>query len=190
MELTSEPSVLNELHVSRTGRQQKRFFNKDFILEFVNRATMTTNHRSLMAPFLPNTIGVDIFLSIDQDTKAPLLMETMCGEALGPEYYGEYIDRIEEMIANVVRTADYSITETSRVAKARYSRVIVVGNDICFLICPELETPTMNGERRRVHHSQYGDVYFQGNHGSVACIDGWLRASPTAKSEWKVEVVQ
>lgn len=185
-------------------RMEPVHFNRDFRLEFDERDLGTIDGMSWMAAVLPNTLGAEVFLTVEKGTYKPLLLHLLGGEAFPMKYFATYIRNIETMLNHLAasqtkgrsagshgneaieagKVLEGRIKEIS-IKESAYSRILVVGNDICFLVLPEATSPTMCGARHELIRSLECEVccYLDGS--KTVCLDGWITTQiPT--SEYKL----
>jgi hypothetical protein len=167
-------NLVSEYYVPPRGVATARRFNLDFVLEFVDRTSMTQNHVSFAASILPNTIGVDVFVTFDKESYAPLVMELMGGEGLPPGYFRKYIDRIDEYCNGYRTTLEPTRTLPFTIPDAHYARVLVVNNDICFLVFPDSNVPIQFGSEKCLKADAEGELYCYHQDERLICIDGWI----------------
>ena len=172
-------------------------FNSDFRLQLDERdlseIDFSPGCAGGMSPVLPNTIGAEIFLTVEKSSDKPILLELMGGDAFGVDYFGRYIRDVETMLKELtgcarkptLRGSDSSefieasgllergIKEVS-IKHCAYSRILVVGSDICFLLFPEATSPVMRGVRHTLIGSPHCEVdcYLSGS--EITCLDGWV----------------
>jgi hypothetical protein len=151
-------------------------FNLDYYLQFVEDAAIR-NCRSFCARVLPNTMGAEVFVTIDKDTSRLLRMELLCGEAFPIKYFRQHIDQIEDELRR--------LSVSVRLGRSAYCRVFVIENDICFLAFPSDSSPVMRGEKRVLHSSAESAIECYVDSGDLVCVDGWIRTH-VADSEWKL----
>lgn len=147
-------------------------FNRDFCVGFTQRSTMQST-RSYCSAILPNTIGSDVFLTVERETNRPLMLEQMFGAAFSISYFRKYVEEIEY----VLKQGSAEIFQDFSVARCRMAHVLVVNSIVCFLLCPHDATPRYSGERRIVVDAPSGHIDYAAADGRIAYIDGWLSTS-------------
>ena len=193
--LHSEPAVLREHSSEPLTASKAPNFNCDFVLDFVEDFTEWRDRDGTMNTALPNTFGADLYLFVETRTFSPLHFELMFGGAFSMKYYIPYIARVEAAVRDAVasqegvgsarapRSGWDSIGKQSRrellrrvaVRESASARVLVVGNDICFLYFPSDRTPVMRGSRFDLAESDDRQIacYLDGD--EIVCFDGWVR---------------
>src|SRR5438105_4551671 len=111
-------------HYSPARSSARSNFNHDFALQF-GLDSEFHNFKSYSAPVLPNTIGAEVFLTVDKATSMPLRLELLAGEAFPIKYFERPLEQIERALEG--RGIDFPLKSSA------YSRVLVVEGDICFL---------------------------------------------------------
>ncbi|MFC1597752.1 hypothetical protein ACFL5Q_07435 [Planctomycetota bacterium] len=201
--LDSEPKVCAE-HYSNVGSASKHSFNADFLLKFADRHVTEFEYVCGMSSILPNTLGAEVFLTVEKTIYRPLMLELIGGEAFPIGYFGRYIRDVEAMLHHLAVSAgrqtltqsdssdsieagvrlDGSLRKLS-FKQAAYSRILVVGSDICFLVCPDATSPVMRGVRHTLVCSPRCEIDCFLSGSEISCLDGWVSAEvPT--SEYKL----
>ena len=93
---TSGPVVIEYYAPPRTASRVR--FNNDFSLQFVPNDKLV-RFRSFGASILPNAMGVDVFVTVDEQTSQPLMTELLGGEAFSINYFKEHIEKVEVHLA-------------------------------------------------------------------------------------------
>lgn len=153
-----------------------KHFNIDFMLEFI-AADELKDFKSHCASVLPNTLGAEVFVTIDVRSSRPLLTELISGEAFPIRYFKTYILAVEATLGRSLLNVN--------LGNCAFCRIFVVGNDICFLASPTDRIPAQRGQRSqlRTGEEESIDAYFEGN--ELVCVDGWIRTE-VKQSEWKL----
>lgn len=154
-------------------------FNNDFSLHLVPMDRID-RFKSCCAGILPNTIGVDVFVTIDDHTGKPLMTELLGGEALPITYYDEHIEKVEMQLSLLSRPI--------RFRKTLYCRVFVIENDICFLAFPNHSTPVVRGRHEILYTSSESSIGCSMEGGDVVYVDGWIRTN-IVESEVLLEAI-
>lgn len=171
--------VLLEHYAQPRSRSVTRF-NNDFFLQFVPQGTLT-NHESYSTTILPNTIGADVFVTIQKETRRLLRTELLSGEAFPIRYFEEYCQQIEERLK--------SCGHRLRLAECAYCRVFVIQNDICFLVFPAEKSPIVSGNTRLLCSDSDLAIQCASDSHGIICFDGWIHTS-VAVSEQKMVALQ
>ena len=87
---TSGPVVVEYYVPPRTSSRVR--FNNDFSLQFVSNERLAS-FKSLGSSILPNTVGVDVFVTVDEQTCQPLATELLGGEAFSMRYFKEHVEK-------------------------------------------------------------------------------------------------
>jgi len=151
-------------------------FNNDFFLQFISSDKLQ-NIKSFNASILPNTIGADIFLTVDRNTCTPLRTELLAGEAFSIKYYKEYVGQIEKRLSQ--------LSHQVHLNKCAYLRIFVIENDICFLAFPQETTPVMRGEKHILSNDEESVIVSSSENDEVVYFDGWIRTQ-VIESEHKL----
>jgi hypothetical protein len=169
-------SVVSEYYAPPELKAEGPRFNLDFVLRFVDEATMP-EHRSFCAPVLPNTMGAEVFVTVDAVTGTPLMTELLSGEAFPLSYFESHVATVEAELAK--QNMKISIAECA------YLRIFVVSRDICFLFFPKELSPVLSGGRVNLRMDDEGviDTYVLGN--DLVCVDGWI-TTDVPNSEWQL----
>lgn len=157
----------------------KTHFNSDFALEFVAFEELE-NYKSYCAPVLPNSIGAEVFVTVDVDTLRLLRTEYLAGEAFSLSDFKSYIAIAESALRRYSLSVSFS--------RCAFCRVFVIEGDICFLVFPRETCPVLRGQPLEVRNSEEEScvVYMDGE--ELVCVDGWIRTE-VAHSEWKLMAV-
>jgi hypothetical protein len=174
---TFDPVVLEYYAPPRTRCRVR--FNNDYFLRFVAAENLRET-KSYGSPVLPNTLGADVFLTVDELTSRPLMTELLAGEAFSIKYFKEHIEKIEDSLARLSHRVQFR--------KCAYSRVFVIENDICFLAFPEMPAPAMRGNRQPLASGAEGSIVSYVDGTELVCVDGWIRTY-VPSSEWKLEAI-
>lgn len=149
-------------------------FNSDFFLQFVEMEDLK-DFRSVCCPVRPNTMGAEVFLTLDKMTGAPLRAELIAGEAFEAEYFSSEIERIEREVSRTGISVN--------IAQSKYARVFIVENEICFLVFPDEPEPTMRGKRVALTEGIESSIMSYVARDKLVCVDGWIKTE-VAASEW------
>ena len=178
-------------------RQGERQFNSDFRLQLDERdlseIDFSPGCTGGMSPVLPNTIGAEIFLTVEEPSHKPILLELMGGEAFPIRYFASYIRDVEILLnrlgdaagkptpprsdsSDSVKPSGHVQTGVKDISvkQSAYSRILVVESDICFLIFPEAASPVMGGVRHTLVRSPQCEVHCFRTGSDVTCLDGWI----------------
>jgi hypothetical protein len=156
-------------------------FNNDFVLQFVSdRERLHIDGRAYCAPVLQNTIGVDVFVTVDNRTDRPYQAELLDGEAFSMNDFKEHIDNIEHHLARLRHPLDLK--------KTTYCRVFVIENDICFLAFPNARTPVLRGTRSILYDNGDASIACSAEGGEIVYVDGWIKTFVPV-SERKLEAI-
>ena len=193
--LEREPSFIVE-SISEEGRKPRQpYFNADFMLDFVDRDANWSKSKITMSPILPNTLGAELFLAVEEGTLRPMRLELMGGGAFPVRHYAKYIDSIETAIKKAMnipqvsnRLCGKAVSQEFSVGASAFARIMVIQKDICFLVCPKYLLPTMRGEHSSLVREKDCEIdcYIDGE--EVVCFDGWLSTDVTW-SEWKLVAI-
>ena len=147
-------------------------FNADFILQFIATDDLQ-DFRSFSCPVRPNTMGAE--LSVDRQTNTPLCAELVAGEAFGREYFIDEIERLErELLPSGINVSS---------EQSKYARVLVLKDELCFLIFPHDIEPTMRGERVTLVDTTESLIVGQMADDKLVCLDGWIKTE-VEDSDW------
>ena len=174
---TSGPVVVEHYAPPRTSSRVR--FNNDFSLQFVPSERLV-RFKSVGASILPNTIGVDVFVTIDEQTSQPLMTELLGGEAFSLKYFKEHVDKVEERLAK--------LSHPINLRRTSYCRIFVIGNDICFLAFLNNEIPAIRGERELLCADAESSIACSMEGGDLVYVDGWI-GTYVAESERKLEAL-
>ena len=161
-------------------RQSANHFNTDFFLQFVPQGKLG-DPDVYSTTILPNTIGADIFVAVEQKTLRLLRTELLFGDAFSIEYYSEFCQKIEERL----ELYGYRF----RLTKCAYCRVFVIENDICFLVFPTEKTPIASLDKRVLCSESDATIQYAIDRDGVVYFDGWIRTL-VIKSEQMVIATQ
>ena len=200
--------VYFETYSAPAREGETEVFNSDFRLQFDERDLSEIDFgrgtTGGMAPVLPNTLGAEVFLTVEKGTYRPLLLHLLGGEAFPMKYFATYVRHLEAMLNQLGNSqtkatlADSgpnecieasgrlkgSIREVS-IKQSAYSRILVVGSDICFLVFPDATSPVMRGVRHTLARSPQCEVHCFVSGSEITCLDGWLSTEVPA-SEYKL----
>jgi hypothetical protein len=155
-------------------------FNNDYFLELASGRSSGVTSRSYGAVILPNTIGVDVFVTVDQQTFQPLMTELLGGEAFSLRYFKEHVDKVEDRLAELSRPV--------KLRRTSYCRVFVIENDICFLAFPNDVAPIVRGTRQVLYDGAESSIECSLEGGELVYVDGWIRTD-VAESDRKLEAI-
>lgn len=160
--------VLSEYHAPpQLGPQQPRF-NIDFVLRFVEPAAMP-EHKSFCARVLPNTMGAEVFVTVDAATGQPVMTELDSGEAFPLKYFKLYTDLVESELANLKVPMHFQASG--------YCRVFVIEGDICFLSFPDDTAPAIRGEKVVLQDDDDSSIVSYVERNQLVCVDGWMKTN-------------
>jgi hypothetical protein len=154
-------------------------FNNDFMLQFVPHDRLV-KFKSFGAQILPNTLGVDVFVTVDQQTFQPLMTELLGGEAFPIKYFREHIEKVEDRLDRLL--CPINLRRTS------YCRVFVVENDICFLAFKNDNVPVVKGRRELLCENAESSIARGLEGRELIYVDGWIRTD-VVESERKLEAI-
>jgi hypothetical protein len=136
--------------------------------------------KSFGASILPNTIGADVFVTVDEQTSQPLMTELLGGEAFSLKYFKEHVEKVEDRLAELSHPIDLRRTS--------YCRIFVIENDICFLAFPNDAIPVIRGERELLVADVESSIACSMEGADLVYVDGWIRTY-VAESERKLEAL-
>ena len=116
---------------------------------------------------LPNTLGSDIFVSLDKHSLAPVRTELLTGDAFPLRYFKEYIEIIEYHMDKL----SHPIT----IRNASYCRIFVIDNSISFLAFTNDSLPVMRGKRQQLCSDACASVVCAKDSVSLVYVDVWIR---------------
>jgi hypothetical protein len=174
---TCHPVVVEYYAPPRTSSRVR--FNNDFRLQFVPSDRLI-NFKSFGAHVLPNTLGIDVFVTVDQQTSEPLMTELLGGEAFSIEYFKEHVEKVEHRLAE--------LSHPINLRQVSYCRIFVIENDICFLAFPNGATPVVGGKREVLCADATSSIACGIEGDELVYVDGWIRTN-VPESERKLEVV-
>jgi hypothetical protein len=176
---TSGAVVLEEYCPPRTSSRVR--FNNDYFLQFVSREDMKdAKTKSFCAPVLPNTLGVDVFVTVDEHTSRLLMTELLGGEAFSMYYFREHIEKIEVRLAQ--------LSHPINLRKTSYCRIFVIEHDICFLAYLNDAAPVVRGKRELLCADAESSIACSTEGNQVVYVDGWIRTH-IEESERKLEAI-
>lgn len=165
--------VLSEYYAPPRRSLHDCHFNTDFVLRFVERGAMQ-DHQSFCARVMPNTMGAEVFVTVDTGTSQVLMTELDSGEAFSVDDFKPYVDLVESELAGLGFLIGFK--------SSRYCRVLVVENDICFLVFPDEPEPVMRGAKKVLRKEAKSEIVsYTDDH--LVCVDGWIHTT-TPDSEW------
>lgn len=156
-------------------------FNTDYFLQFVpddERKHIKT--KSYCVNVLPNTVGVDVFVTIDEQSSQLVMTELLGGEAFPMKYFKEHIENIENRLARLSHPID--------LRRSSYCRIFVIENDICFLAFPNHTMPVVRGEREPLCADAESLIVCSKEAGNIVYLDGWIQTY-VAESNRKLEAI-
>jgi hypothetical protein len=153
-------------------------FNNDYTLQFVSSNQLKRQCKSYGATILPNTIGVDVFVTVDEQTSQPVMTELLGGEAFSMKYFKEHVQKVEDRLAELSHPVELRRTS--------YCRIFVIENDICFLAFPNAATPIIRGQRELLFADADSSIACSMEGSDLVYVDGWTRTY-VAESERKLE---
>lgn len=154
-------------------------FNNDFRLQFAPNDRLV-NSKSFGARVLPNTLGVDVFVTVDQQTLQPLMTELLGGEAFSIKYFKEYVEKVEDRLAE--------LSHPVKLRRTSYCRIFVIENDICFLAFPNDVAPIVRGKREVLCTKAESSIACSIEGDELVYVDGWIRTD-VAERDRKLEAV-
>jgi hypothetical protein len=176
---SSGPVMVEHYAPPRTAAQVR--FNNDYFLQFVsNDDRQIINSKAYCAPVLPNTLGVDVFVSVDERTSQPFMTELLGGEAFSMKYFKEHIEKIESRLAQLSRPIELRRTS--------YCRIFVIENEICFLAFPNEPAPVVRGEAELLCANAESTIACSTDEAGIVYVDGWIRTF-VAESDRKLEAI-
>jgi hypothetical protein len=187
-EVSRAPVVLGETIAEPIRPKRKPWFNCDFILDFVDWRTARSERSAAACSVLPNALGAELFLIVDKATLSPTALELNGGGAFPIARYANYIGIVEAAIQEAIASPDGRETDLPQikssiitsVAAAAFARVLVVGDDITFLLCPEETKPVMRGQRFGLAQADDREVHCYVDGDECVCLDGWIKTEVTA----------
>jgi hypothetical protein len=180
IDLQASDPVVSEYYAPPRTKSRVRF-NNDYFLEFAAEKDQSkTATKAYGSVILPNTLGVQVFLVVDENTSKPLMTELLGGEAFPIKYFKEYVDKIEDRLAELSCPMDLHQT--------LYCRIFVVGCDICFLAFPNDTSPIVRGKRELLYADEESSVAFSVDRAEVVYVDGWIRTE-IAERDQKIEAI-
>lgn len=200
--ITLPAMVYREFYYESLVEKDNRSFNVDFRLQLscedLSRIDFENGCSGGALAVLPNTLGAEIFLTTDKTSGKPLILELMGGGAFPSRYFNQYLQQIESTIRRLVEKPAIAMrfpgvsvrdfSESVRPDKTQYSRVFIVGQDICFLFFPLDGQPTIRGDRCALVNTEEMqiDCFIEGS--KITCIDGWMKTE-VADSEYKLVAI-
>jgi hypothetical protein len=159
----------------------KVLFNNDYCLQFAsNEYLKTASTKAYCAGILPNTLGVDAFVLVDQRTSLPLMTELLGGEAFSLKHFNAHVATIETRLAQ--------LSTPLKLKQTCYCRVFVIDNDICFLAFLRDSSPVVRGEREILCANAESMIACSSDTGGMVYVDGWIRTCAT-DSDRKLEAI-
>lgn len=195
--LNSIPSVLAESIDSGRTRDNARF-NNDFCLDFVDPSVSNYEHITTSTSILPNSLGPEVFLTVERETFAPMRLELMWGASFPFTYFKDHIALVEHALreallswldipspmgSDVAQPERLNLDVSQAISRSAFARVMVVGDDVCFLCFPNHAAPAMRGAAQTIARADtHGiDVLVDGK--NIVCLDGWVRTHVPRKDE-------
>lgn len=154
-------------------------FNNDFSL-FLKPPDEWRNIKCFGEKVLPNSSGVDLFVTVDEETSYPLLVELLGGEAFPIKWFREHIDRVECVLEALSRPVT--------LRRACYCRVLVIGGVICFLAFPFHDSPVRGIRASLICENDDARITCAVKGAEVLYVDGWIKTKVDA-NERKLEAV-
>lgn len=173
-------SVILENHCPVHG-ESRIAFNNDYSLQFASADKLVELKAvAFSAPVLPNTLGADVFLLVDEDTSQVLETELLGGQSFQMHYFKEHIEKIEEYLSR--------LSCPLKLRRTKYCRIFVIENDICFLAFPNDALPVVRGDKKLLSATEDSTIACAMDGDELVYVDGWIRTHVPA-SEWKLEAV-
>lgn len=177
------PNVVSEFIAQPAEAKTKPWFNCDFILDFVDPRAVKAKRSASVCSVLPNALGAELFLVVEEDSLFPTALELNGGRAFSLTHYVQYVDLVEEAIKNAVEQQNgpaaqhphWSLVERASIHNAAFARVLVVGNDVTFLYFPNDSVPTVQGRCINIAEGDDREIYYYLDGDDVVCFDGWIR---------------
>jgi hypothetical protein len=154
-------------------------FNNDFSLQFVPSEQLA-NFKSFGAAILPNTVGVDVFVTVDEETSQLLMAELLGGEAFSARFFKEHIEKIESRLTQLSCPIE--------LRRASYCRIFVIENEICFLAFPNEPMPVVRGKTELLSADAESSIACSRDREGIVYLDGWIRAC-VSDSDRKLEAI-
>jgi hypothetical protein len=147
------------------------------------------NFVSFARSVLPNTIGADVFVTVDKDSLAPLVVTMQQGAAFPIRYFRNYVAEVESLLRTQCRhSAVAARASIGSLDASGYCRILVVGNEITFLVYPQSNEPVNTGSIITLHEAENAGVQAVIDSNSIVAIDGWLKTA-TRESDYKLWAV-
>lgn len=197
IDLTCEEKVVSEDHLS-VSSSDRPIFNLDFAMDFCENAK-DMDFLSTVESALPNSVGgADLFLAVHKVSYQPLSFKLILGDAFPLRFFADCINSIEShlqdhvMLSNL-RAAGIGQDELERalhVEESVYCRILLVGEDICFLYFMEDDRPVQRASRYVIPtHLSRGEVDCHVAGSRILCFDGWI-STGVPNTEIKVVAVR
>lgn len=154
-------------------------FNCDFSL-YLSSPDKWGCIKSFGEKVLPNSAGVDLFVTIDKVTARPLFVELLGGEAFPIRYFQKYIEKVEYLLSQIARPITFR--------RAGFCRVLVIDYDICFLVFPNHSSPLRGRSAEVIWEDDDACVKCASEGKDILYIDGWMKTRVDLTA-WKVEAV-
>jgi hypothetical protein len=162
-------------------------FNQDFAIEFFDRLLAWPESAATAASILPNTLGAELFLTVEKGTLSPMVLELIGGDALRPKHFSGLIEDVDTAVRDAVRLNEHRehaapgsrLIDCASMCNAAFVRLLVVGTDITFLYFPRTSVPAARGQCLNLvrRDNREIDCYVDGE--ECVCFDGWIRTELT-----------
>jgi hypothetical protein len=195
-QIHSAPLVLTETIAEPPNPRRRPWFNCDFILDFVDYRTFTSERSAAACSVLPNALGAELFLVVEKATLLPTALELNGGRAFSMKHYASYIDVVEAAIEGAMVSARgrnvglpwNGLSQVVSIERAAFARVLVVGSDVTFLYCPNETTPVVRGQRFSLVQADDREIDCYAEGKDIICFDGWIRTEVASSERVLVSV--
>jgi hypothetical protein len=143
-------------------------FNQDFCINF-EQQQKPDKYKTIAVPVLPSTLGVDLFLTLNPQSKQPKMLELLGGAGLPMRYFDQFVSEVDSLLSGLQSCA------VTRLKKAQAVRMFVAYDMIYVLASYDSLEFSPRGEKKNViaDVNCAFDVYSVD--GKTTLIDGWLQ---------------
>ena len=172
----------------------EKSFNGDFVLRC--QPELPARFKSIAKPILPNTVGAELFITRDVESNCLYQAELMGGPAFPYRYYAPFVKLMErrvlcgkERLARHIHAdasqAEHLLSKLSRVRGSLFARIMLVGDDLTFLLFATNPRPLPGCSSIQIAESLEGETNVLKQGAAFVGLDGWMKC-PVAPSEWQL----
>lgn len=170
-------SVVAEYCVPPDKQSRGPIFNRDFVLYFVDPDGIE-NFCSRCAHVLPNTLGSEVFVTVDRKTHEPLMAELLSGAAFPLRYFKRYVAEVENELARLGMHIS--------IRKCVECRIFVIADEICFLCFLAEEFRSVDITPKLLRNDAEACIGIYRKNQQLLCIDGWLKTVATQSDRYLI----